>query len=99
MIERLIGELARQDAKWGEQNHPLIGPRREKDRWYYAESERDWKRINDLEEKDGCPGWDGVLLEEVYEALTATEKSDQVEELVQVAAVAIQAAMALERAA
>jgi DNA mismatch repair ATPase MutL len=99
VIALLIEELRRQDEKWGEQNHPLIGgfdPELQREEFEAYESEL--KEVNDLRVEFGTMGWDSILLEEVYEALAATEKAEQITELVQVAAVAIQAAMALERA-
>jgi ketopantoate hydroxymethyltransferase len=101
VIARLVAELRRQDEKWGEQNHPLIGGKPTTS-WCtpqqaYGMTERHWKRINDQRVEDDAMGWDSILLEEVYEALAATEKAEQITELIQVAAVAIQAAMALDR--
>lgn len=105
MIDRVVQELAAQDAKWGCQRHlPLIGDdpfqfRRSSRRRHYAACEEYWKSLNDSRTEGRVTGWDTILLEEVYEALAAEEVADQITELVQVAAVAIQAAMALERAA
>ena len=104
MIGKVILEMERQDEKWGEQNHPLIGGNdvdwwRDRQVAAFAGAESYWKRINDRRVEEDTMGWDSILLEEVYEALAATEPADQVTELLQVAAVAIQAAKAIERAA
>jgi hypothetical protein len=52
---------------------------------------------NDTREKTGEQAWDAILLEEVMEAFSAESPDDQVAELVQVAAVSIQAAASIER--
>lgn len=83
----VLNERVRQDAKWGEQNHPSIGwqaknePRLEAVNWVQKGNERDVR--------DGKLSWDNILLEEVYEAIAETDEARIREELVQVAAVAV----------
>jgi hypothetical protein len=85
-------ERIRQDEKWGEQNHPML------DIPFTAEGmgekEYVYKRINDIREN---PSWFAVLMEEVYEAFAETDPVKQREEIVQVAAVAVQIIECLDR--
>lgn len=98
-IFKLIGEeLQAQHQKWGVQDHPLQGgffP--ERSQAYYAVQANGWKAINDQRVKDNVIGWDGILIEETFEALEATDLDTAIEELVQVAAVAVQAILSLKR--
>jgi len=110
VLDEIAAERARQEAKWGEQNHPDLDPhdfdtvvRNE-----YAFRADRWKEINDRRAKDGCEvkyrdpnasctAWDGVLLEEVYEALAEDDQAKVRAELVQVAAVAVAWVEAIDR--
>ena len=98
-IYKLIGEeLQAQHEKWGEQNHPLVGgifPNGSRN--YYAVEEDRWKRINDQRVADKVLGWDGILIEETFEALAAPNVDEAIAELVQVAAVAVQAILSIRR--
>lgn len=96
MLGRVETEIQEQDETWGEQNHPLVGGRDLKPSKYEAQADR-WKRVNDDRVRLKTLGWDGILLEEVFEALGEADPALQVKELVQVAAVAIQTAMSIER--
>lgn len=88
ILEEIKAERVRQDAKWGEQNHPItLLPA------MYAESV-----ANDLRQKCdeafecGEGSWEDILLEEVYEALEQAAKGNiekTREELIQVAAVVV----------
>ena len=89
-------EIDNQDAEWGEQNHPLIGGWGLRSSKYAAEADR-WKYVNGVRVEKKTLGWDGILLEEVYEALGETVPAKQVEELIQVAAVAMQTAASIIR--
>lgn len=96
-------ELDRQHELWGEQNHPLLadfsdyevpyGVQRE----YYARKEVQYQLHNDVLSKEGLLGWDTILLEEVFEALSEEDPDKQYTELIQVAAVALNAAMSNRR--
>src|SRR5690606_33648759 len=81
----------RQVEKWGEQNHPdgtgLDGSK------YFA----DWARsLADENHDNGTLTWADILTEEFYEALAEKETSRLREELIQVAAVALQWADAID---
>lgn len=89
VLREVEAERVQQDRKWGQQDHPDVRPRVGLDtRYGYGIHANHWKAENDLRARDKSLAWDGILLEEVYEAL-AEEDPDQLRaELVQVAAVA-----------
>jgi hypothetical protein len=93
--EEIRDERRRQDAKFGEQNHPdgtglpvyEYAARRHRDQAQRAAA-------------DGALAWRDVLLEEVYEALAEPKNSATLRaELVQVAAVAVAWIEAIDRRA
>jgi hypothetical protein len=95
VLDEITVEREDQDERWGEQNHPiLIDPD-----WVYSYLARaeDWKEHNDASANAGALGWDGILLEEVYEALSETDPEKRREELIQVAAVAVAAVESEDR--
>jgi hypothetical protein len=78
-------ERSRQDAKWGEQNHPDgtgITPSISRYEADVARSECDTAFA------EGRGTYKHILLEEVYEALAESDKAKLRTELIQVAAVA-----------
>lgn len=98
VLAAVHAERGLQDAKWGEQNHPDVRPRRGLfDRQNYAVEADAWKLVNDGRVKDGTVAWDGILLEEVYEALAETDSVKLRAELIQVAAVAVSWVEAIDR--
>lgn len=99
VLDEVADERVSQDAKWGEQNHPDV-PTDDPTEWvrgHYASQADVWKVINDNRVKDGTLTWDGILLEEVYEALAETDPALMRAELVQVAAVAVAWIEAIDR--
>lgn len=99
-------ELARQDAKWGEQNHadgtgPGTRPLRRlavnPDLRSAVELANAAKRRCDAEHDTGRGTWVSILLEEVFEACAEDDPARLRAELVQVAAVALQWADAIDR--
>jgi hypothetical protein len=110
VLDEVAVERARQDAEWGEQNHPDLDPH-DIDRIVrneYAFRADRWKQINARRAKEGCEvayrgpaesctAWDGVLLEEVYEALAESDTAKLRAELIQVAAVAVAWVEAIDR--
>lgn len=95
----VIAERIAQDFRWGEQNHPLI--REQSASWaqrklYEAEANH-YKGLNDYLAAKGLLGWDSILLEEVFEALSEEDPDNQYTELIQVAAVALNAAQSIRR--
>lgn len=85
-------ELNRQNELWGEQNHSDGTG----DEWWTISAgvQRD---SNDENDEVGALTWRGILLEEVYEALAESNRQSLREELMQVAAVALQWAEAIDR--
>lgn len=97
---RLWTELDAQFEKWGEQNHPFISDGAAgvtAIRAHFAWEAEDEQNSNDWAAKNGKLDWRGILLEEVYEALAEENAKRAVTELIQVAAVAIQAAASTQR--
>ena len=95
IFEEIRKERQRQDDKFGEQNHPMLG--------VSCDMFSDYKKKqfpttaalkNALERsrerrKTDMFGWFDILLEEVCEAFTETEPEKQRKEMIQVAAVAV----------
>jgi hypothetical protein len=85
-------ERKRQEEKWGVQNHPVL------DIPFTIEGmlkgQRTYKQLNDSGED--C-SWFMILMEEVYEAFSETDPVKQREEMIQVAAVAVQIIEYLKR--
>lgn len=88
-------ERRAQDARWGERNHPdrpsLV---------HLGSAAREatyWKSENAYRARTCRLAWDGILLEEVYEALAEADVSRLRAELIQVAAVAVAWVEALDR--
>lgn len=107
VLEEVSQERERQDTKWGEQNPPDVNPSR--DLRYagpptvhtthenYGHDANNWKFINEDRAKEDKTAWDGILLEEVYEALAEADPAKLRVELVQVAAVAVAWIEAIDR--
>ncbi len=85
-------ELARQDAKWGEQNHP-DGTNQNR----YSATARDWQLITEKAAVSGLLTWRHIFLEEVYEALAEVDPKALLDELLQVEAVARQWRLSIRR--
>ncbi|MCY7402308.1 MAG: hypothetical protein LH477_15385 [Nocardioides sp.] len=88
-IDRIAGEIAaerrRQVTRWGQQDHPSVGPAGTEP--FVPVVER-WKAVNDARMESGAHSWDAILLEEVFEALVESDPARRRAELIQVAAVA-----------
>lgn len=110
-ITDVIAERARQDAKWGEQNHPngtgpqstpvaeiVRGPGHEIINRHFALGlSFNAKAATDEHARAGSVTWADILLEEVFEALAESNPAKLRTELVQVAAVATQWVEAIDR--
>ena len=92
IFEEIRAERKRQDEKFGEQNHPMVG------KTLYDILPEDYPRSDLLRRqikhcKERCKTdrfcWFDVLIEEVCEAFLETEPEKQREEMIQVAAVAV----------
>jgi hypothetical protein len=85
-------ERARQDEKWGEQNHP------DGTGGHLAEQTRDAARERCQEAASrGAVDWSMILAEEVFEAIAEEDPAKLRAELIQVAAVAVAWAEAIDR--
>ena len=91
VFEEIRKERQRQIEKWGEQKLPMLNvPFTEKG---IEEKSKAYKAINDNSESS----WFSVLQEEVSEAFAETDPKKQREEMIQVAAVAVQIIEYLDR--
>lgn len=97
LLDAVRNERVAQLRKWGEQRHEF---RRQGTRKHYLTEEIYYKRLFDRQrdpiDHPNGPTWDVILLEEVYEALGEDDPKKRVEELIQVAAVALAIAEDLE---
>lgn len=85
VMSDVVKERRRQTDKWGEQHHP-DGTGFD----VYQREADEYKSLNDDIERIGSDAqWAFILLEEVYEALSESNREKLREELVQVAAVAV----------
>lgn len=79
-------ERENQIVLWGQQDHPSL--RGETDRRSFARTADYWKEVNNARAELENLSWDGILLEEVFEALCEVDPLLRRAELLQVAAVA-----------
>ena len=102
VVDDIASERARQDEKWGEQNHPDgTGPTLQLGMVGWAKSYREWaddlRTATDTAAERGEVTWAHILLEEVFEALAEDDPERLRTELVQVAAVSQQWVEGLDR--
>lgn len=104
VLSEVLAERIRQDGQFGEQNHPDLSgaPEAQCDaREMFGEWADNYRAINagqfDPRDTDRRLDWTGILLEEVYEALTEADPAKLRAELVQVAAVAVAWVEAIDR--
>ncbi len=91
VLGEVAAERARQDEKYGEQNH-------RNGTGYAFEHERgECRRACDAAFREEVGAWSDILLEEVYEALAEANDARLREELIQVAAVAVSWVEAIDR--
>jgi len=94
-VRALVGdEVARQDAKYGDvRSLPYVPKQMHVDAFrnysLMITSEANAKSMCERHSKDGTITWSHVLIEEVAEAIEAKSDYEMMEELIQVAAVAI----------
>lgn len=96
VLAAVHGERGLQDARWGEQNHPDVRHPTAA-RSVYAKEAWLRKDTNEMRVANGTLAWDGILLEEVYEALSESDPAKLRAELIQVAAVAVAWVEAIDR--
>lgn len=102
----VVGEMFFQDHKWGDQSHLADSPPNIEDHTYQVESRFGLvsgdlcRSTNESMFHKGRGSWSGILLEEVGEAMDeamAGNSKQLREELVQVAAVAVQWIRAIDK--
>jgi hypothetical protein len=100
IIQNIASEIAverlNQVETWGQQDHPSSYG--ESDRRQAERTADHWKAINAARVELDVLAWDGILLEEVYEALAEIDPLLRRQELVQVAAVAAAEIESIDRA-
>jgi hypothetical protein len=96
IFEEIKAERKRQNEKWGEQNHPMIFFSAAKNETRLQIEEKLKEHRNNCDIKDFCT-WFDILMEEIYEAFLESEPEKQREEMIQVAAVAVQIIEYLDR--
>jgi hypothetical protein len=87
ILAAVVAERERQEVLWGEQNHPDVPPSESWDRDSFAVAANSWKKRNEARAASGELAWDGILLEEVYEALAEEDPEKLRTELLQSMAV------------
>jgi thiosulfate/3-mercaptopyruvate sulfurtransferase len=95
ITEEVAVERDNQEITWGQQNHPSCYG--ESSRRQFEKQAETWKQINEARVAEGCVTWDGILLEEVFEALAESDDAARRAELIQVAAVAVAEIEAIDR--
>ena len=88
IFDAVAVERKAQDERFGEQNRPVLRENGPITRKAYEMTGESWKALNDFLAEDGGLAWDGILLEEVYEALSEEDPAKRRVELIQVMAVA-----------
>lgn len=87
LYAEIEAERRRQELKWGEQNHQINTI---STHWMYSALARDAKRSCEVAQKEGNLTWFDILFEEFCEVFAERTPEKQREELIQVAAVAVQ---------
>ncbi|MEU7904252.1 hypothetical protein [Actinoplanes sp. NPDC049118] len=93
VLTEIADERRRQDERWGPQNHPDGTGH-----WYAADAALARKECEEAAET-GSLSWRHILLEEVAEATAEAGPENLRRELIQVAAVAVAWAEAIDRRA
>lgn len=94
VLAEVEAERTRQDAKWGQQDHPF---KRDGKRYDVTLGSRQARYRCDKRFGEKKGSFADILLEEVYEAIDALDDHEARKELVQVAAVAVAAIQAIDR--
>lgn len=98
IFDLIAAEVKAQDEKWGEQNHGAIGGRNVESGRRFAQTQADaWKAYNDGRVAEDTIGWDGIAYEEVFEAFAEEDPKAREIEMVQAAAVFVNAIASLRR--
>jgi uncharacterized protein YdbL (DUF1318 family) len=95
IANEIAAEREAQVEQWGQQDHP--SSQSELDAKRAEKNANHWKGVNDTRVQAGTLTWDGILLEEVWEALAEQDPAARRAELIQVAAVAAAEVEAIDR--
>jgi len=87
LYAEIDAERRRQEANWGEQNHPMNTT---SCNWMYTAIARDAKKSCECAAKEGNLTWFDILFEEFCEVFAERTLERQRDELIHVAAVAVQ---------
>jgi hypothetical protein len=91
-MREIMQEHERQDEKWGEQNHPMLSTAFPRDK--IVNMRNAYQQVNDEKTKK-C--WFSIFMEKILEVSIETDPIKQREEMIQVAAVAVQIIERLDR--
>lgn len=94
VFEDIHKERARQDAKWGEQNHPIVS---DADRVFSEGMAIKTRAICDEAAELGVCTWYDIAREEFFEAFAESDPAKQRKELIECAAVLVAAAECIDR--
>jgi hypothetical protein len=110
IVGEVLNERNAQDEKWGQQDHPDLSPDLVVGpgaiglayalSYYQVPHPVNAKARVDVDAKRGCSSWVGIALEELVEALEAAAAGDTAAvrtEVLQLAAVCVQWAQAIDR--
>lgn len=104
VLDEVAAERQRQDARWGQQNHPSflgdhsgVGSWLLRSSYYGVPTEWDAKRNTEDRFRKGIGTYGDIFIEEVAEAIGASSEDRLREELVQCAAVAVAWIEAIDR--
>lgn len=97
ILEDVLDEVLDSNEKFAWQGElPMVGPRGDIVRGGHARVASAWKRTNAARSSAGLLAWDGIVLEEVYEAFAEKDPVLIRAELVQAAAMCAKAILALD---
>ena len=90
VFQEIAEEMKRQDGKWGEQNHPMLGKNLIDVKGRTCPSKDVLEaQLRNSRLRNGCkPNWFDILLEAICGAFLEEEPEKQREEMIQAAAVA-----------
>lgn len=101
IFREIVIERVRQNVKFGEQNHPLIGENIRNDadieNTYGIVIEENARFLCEDATNNGKLTWANIIIEELSEALCAKTKEEQRKELIETAACCIAAIESLDR--
>lgn len=98
IYDEVDAELEAVFEKLGEQNHPLTAPGAAQELQHNTRANM-WKSFNEERVKTKRLAWDGIVLEEVFEAFAESDPAIAREELIQATAMCIATIESIDRGA